>query len=430
MKKTGQMMLIGVSVLFTVFQLLIFQDPFHKESITFIIATTIAWFVGWHYDKLKYDQLRRKQSEENYRELIEMLPESVIIHRNFNILYVNKAAEVMLGARRKSELHGRSLLELMDANEAERLTSGRQKEESGQSSSVYTVCKLTCLHLKTIFYEFSSLSILFEGKEAVLYIGKDVTDQKTQTESLLQKSEKLAVVGQLAAGIAHEIRNPLTSIKGFIQLVHAEMAHPDHKEFLKIVLIELERINAIVGEFLVLAKPNAVKVKKTDLKPLLEDVVALINSQAIMDNVQIDIVYRTPIPAIVCEENQLKQVFINILKNGIEAMPGGGFIRVEAEESKGGIVSFAFTDQGVGIPQDRIPTLGEPFYTTKEKGTGLGLMTCFKIIDNHKGKLHIKSEIGKGTTVRVLLPAAPAIQQKDEAKKAWSVKQEETANLF
>ena len=105
-----------------------------------------------------------------------------------------------------------------------------------------------------------------------------------------------------------------------------------------------------------------------------------------------------------CEENQLKQVFLNLLKNAMEAMPKGGNIYVVVKEKAAGKISIQIIDQGVGIPQERISTLGEPFYTTKEKGTGLGLMTCYKIIEGHNGELHIHSKINEGTTIEVVLP--------------------------
>ena len=159
-----------------------------------------------------------------------------------------------------------------------------------------------------------------------------------------------------------------------------------------------------MGEFLVLAKPTAVVFKEKEIKNLLKDVVTLINTQAIMNNIQIFVEFESDIPMIVCEENQLKQVFINILKNSIEAMPTGGTIDVKVKVKEKDKVSICFIDQGSGIPEDRIPTLGEPFYTTKEKGTGLGLMTSYKIIESHDGELRISSKINEGTMVEVILP--------------------------
>lgn len=105
-----------------------------------------------------------------------------------------------------------------------------------------------------------------------------------------------------------------------------------------------------------------------------------------------------------CEKNQLKQVFLNIIKNAIEAMPGGGELNIKVFKKSGNTISIQFIDQGVGISEDRISSLGEPFYTTKEKGTGLGLMICYKIIENHNGRLIVESKVGEGTKIEIELP--------------------------
>ncbi len=150
------------------------------------------------------------------------------------------------------------------------------------------------------------------------------------------------------------------------------------------MLSELDRINFIVNEFMAVAKPKAMKFELEQPKKIVSDVVALMNAQAIMNNVQIDDAVPEELPYISCDEIQLKQVFINILQNAIEAMPNGGKINVSAQWQPN-VLIIKFADHGCGIPVERIKLLGEPFYSTKEKGTGLGLMICFKIIENHNG---------------------------------------------
>ncbi|MCH1626667.1 ATP-binding protein [Ferdinandcohnia quinoae] len=399
MKKTGQIVLVSISILFTAFQTIFFKDSFF--SIDFFIATIIAWIVGWQYDRTTYFGNEIKKSEENYKQLIETLPESVIIHQNNQIVYVNKSAVKLVGAYSKSEVEGKSIYEFTLQDYKERVKERMVvvlKEERPLSSNEY---KIKRLDGRKIFFEASSLHIMFGGKDAILTIGKDVTSRKQRTEQLLQKSEKLALVGQMAAGLAHEIRNPLTSIKGFIQLFKSNY---NRNEYYDLVLAELDRINLILGEFLVLAKPTAVIFKETNIKTIIKDVVTLVNTQSILNNVQIFVEFDTNIPPVSCEENQLKQVFINIIKNAIEAMPTGGIIEVKVNVKSESEITISIVDQGIGIPAERLQTLGEPFYTTKEKGTGLGLMTCFKIIENHNGHIHVTSEVNQGTTFEVILP--------------------------
>ncbi|UGB31334.1 MULTISPECIES: ATP-binding protein [Bacillaceae] len=166
----------------------------------------------------------------------------------------------------------------------------------------------------------------------------------------------------------------------------------------------LDRINSIVGEFLVLAKPSASIFVEKDIKELIKDVITLMNTQSIINNIQIFSEFDPDLPKICCEEAQLKQVFLNLFKNAIEAMPNGGQIELKVKLIEAGTISVQLIDQGVGISPERLPTLGEPFYTTKEKGTGLGLMTCYKIIESHKGGMTIQSEVNKGTTIQLTLP--------------------------
>ncbi|WP_455931414.1 ATP-binding protein [Priestia aryabhattai] len=406
MKKNAQITLIIIAISFGLIEILFLGESFKKESIDLVIAVAIAWFIGRQYDKMKFYMKRTRESEDNYKQLIETLPESILIHNQNRMLYVNKAGENMLGAQKKSEILGRSIHAFIYSEDYQELATRRLKqllEKSILSSNVEQ--KLLRLDGKIIFVEVSSRVIIFEGKEAVLSTVKDVTDKRQEAEILLQKSEKLALIGQMAAGIAHEIRNPLTSIKGFIQLFKSK--YKSDEEHFNLVLSELERINLIVGEFLVLAKPTAREFKERQITSLLKDVVMLINAQAIMNNIQIFLECESDIPHVICEENQLKQVFVNILKNAIEAMPNGGIIDVKIKKKEKNRVSIYFIDQGLGIQEDRLLTLGEPFYTTKEKGTGLGLMVSYKIVESHDGELKISSKVNRGTTVEVILPIVP-----------------------
>jgi PAS domain S-box-containing protein len=399
MNKSGQITLVLISVLFSGFQTIVEHERFF--TVDFLIFTVIAWLVGWQYDRTRFYGKKAHASEESYKKLVDSLPRAVIIHQNNKVIYVNKEAVTMIGAKRKEEIIGTSILKYIFPEYTERLNE-RLKQVKKETHPLNNIeYKFIRLDGSVFVFEGSSMYITFEGKEAVLSIGKDVTERKEQTEQLLQKSEKLALLGQMAAGIAHEIRNPLTSIKGFIQLFKTEQ---HRKEYYDIVLSELDRINDIVGEFLVLAKPTAAVFAEKDVKELIKDVVTLINTQSILNNVQIFVEFESDLPRISCEENQLKQVLLNLLKNAIEAMPSGGSIDVKVKVKEEGKISIQIIDQGIGIPKERIPTLGEPFYTTKEKGTGLGLMTCYKIIETHNGELTIESEVNEGTTIEVILP--------------------------
>ncbi len=251
--------------------------------------------------------------------------------------------------------------------------------------------------------EITITRVANEKGEITHYVAlfKDVTEKRI-TEELLHKSERLAVVGQLAAGMAHEIRNPLTSIKGFVQLISGQSSQTE--PYAKIILSELDRINHIVSELLVLARPQARNFNHFTLPELVKEVVVLFDTQAIMNNVQIVSFLEKSLPLVYGDRNQLKQVFINILKNAIEAMPLGGEVKVDIVERDDTHLVVRFMDQGEGIAPEHLDKLGEPFYTTKEKGTGLGLMVSYNIIREHQGEINISSHPGKGTTVEVVIP--------------------------
>jgi two-component system, sporulation sensor kinase E len=229
---------------------------------------------------------------------------------------------------------------------------------------------------------------------------RDITELK-KSEEMLRQSEKLAVVGQLAAGVAHEIRNPLTTIRGFVQLMENKYKEDHHH--LSIMMSEIDRINLIISEFLILSKPHAAHFQFNQLPVILEDIVALLNTQAMLNNCEILLQCEESLPEIYCDENQIKQVFINLLKNALEAMPFGGTIQVNVYQNHEEIV-IRFIDQGSGISPYVIPNLGKPFFTTKSNGTGLGLMISKKIIENHRGVLHIDSTENIGTTIEIILP--------------------------
>jgi signal transduction histidine kinase len=222
-------------------------------------------------------------------------------------------------------------------------------------------------------------------------------------EKKLRESEKLSLVGELAAGVAHEIRNPLTTLRGFTQMMNENTNLEANKRYAKIMIDEINRINFIVSEFMVLSKPHIVQFSLIDLSISIKNVITLLNTQAIIKNIEIIPEFVGDRFFIKCEENQMKQVLANLIKNSIEAIPQGGKIHVRIEQQDDQLV-ISVTDNGVGIPREKIHLLGTPFYTTKTEGTGLGLMVSKKIIQNHNGKFEINSVPNEATTVTITLP--------------------------
>lgn len=226
----------------------------------------------------------------------------------------------------------------------------------------------------------------------------DITEQKN-TEEMLQKTEKLSLVGELAAGIAHEIRNPLTTIRGFVQILDH---FSEEKKYLysKTILEEIDRINFIVSEFMVFAKPHSIEFKACSLFDIIRNVVHLLNAESTMKNVEITEAYHQNDIYIYGEKNQLTQVFLNMLKNAIDALPNGGKINISSSLNEENVI-ISIQDNGIGMSSEQVSKIGEPFYTLKENGNGLGLMVSYKIIENHRGRITVESEINKGTTFHI-----------------------------
>jgi two-component system, sporulation sensor kinase B len=265
-----------------------------------------------------------------------------------------------------------------------------------------------------ILFERLSISSPLNTKQAVseeqlhtfeVAIGKmDTILKETKLLKELQRAEKMNAIGQLAASVAHEIRNPMTVVKGFLQIFLSKdgLSEEEHM-YVKLMLEEMNRAEKIINEYLSLAKPDLEFSEKVNAGELAHKVMDLMNSYALMSK---SIVMKTHVSGDVYIKgnvSELKQVLINILKNGIEAMKDGGTLSLTVrEEGHSGI--FEIFDTGIGMSEDELQRLGTAFYSLKEKGTGMGLMVCYQIIERMRGSIEVESEKGVGTTFRIILP--------------------------
>lgn len=248
-----------------------------------------------------------------------------------------------------------------------------------------------------------------EGQtRGALALGWDVTRVR-QMEQEVQRVARLADLGKLAAGAAHEIRNPLTAIRGFAQLIHQE-AEPGSpfREYAEILIREIDRIEGLVSDMLLLARPGDPARAPVSLPRLLDEVVQLLRPELEQAGVTVLRAY-DPEPAVAWgDEERLRQVAINLVRNGVEAMAGRPDRRLVLSTGACGPEAwFAVRDHGVGIPPETRVSLFTPFFTTKERGTGLGLAICYAVVEAHGGRIEVESEPGAGSTFRVWLPAPP-----------------------
>ncbi len=307
------------------------------------------------------------KSEEKYRRLIEEMPEALLIQQDGKWVCVNEMAVRLLGAANRGELLNKPVHDFIDPDVLQAASSLTETLSNDDFVTTFKG-KFITVQGEPVEVEFSAVPTWYEGHYAVRIIAKDISEAR-KAQELLQNSEKLSLVGQLAAGIAHELRNPLTAVKGFIQLLKSGAA--DKQQYYDIISSEINRIEQILGEMLILAKPRAVQYLPVDIHRLLEHVTTLVESQAIMNSIEIVKECEQSLPFIDGDENQLKQVFINVMKNAVEAMPHGGIITVRANKLEEDRIVVRVIDQGSGIPADQLERIGHPFFTTKEHGTGL-----------------------------------------------------------
>ncbi|MFC5447526.1 PAS domain-containing sensor histidine kinase [Paenibacillus aestuarii] len=385
------------------------------SHVTFVPTVVHGRIVGVYAILKDLTEVREQKKEidklhKQNQLILNSVSEGIYgIDRNGRTIFWNKAAEALTGWR-VDEMLGKQIHHLFQD------TYINNKESSGTGEILNTVLSREVIIEKDGTFwrkDHSSFPVEYMCSPMLDNHGQllgtvitfnDITEQK-KTQELLIKSDKLSAVGQLAAGVAHEIRNPLTALKGFLQLLKTNSAK--EKYYIEIMQKELQRIEFIVNEFLFVSKPQAIHFVPRRLEAIVTSTIDLLQPQALLGNIEIENELAPDLPLVSCDEHQLKQVFINVLKNALEAMTLGGVMRIEAlVEPSGTDILIRFTDQGCGIAPERLPKLGEPFYSTKEKGTGLGLMVCYRIIEAHGGTMKIRSKLGEGTTVEITLPAS------------------------
>jgi len=245
-----------------------------------------------------------------------------------------------------------------------------------------------------------------DGRTGYLFTFQDVTDVKRlERESGMR--QRLAAVGEMAAGIAHEIRNPLASMSGSLQVLRSELPLTDDQEqLMDIVLRESDRLNQTIRSFLAYARPQRATITRFDLAQLVSDTARLLRNGAdVRDDHAVDVDVPADPVWLEFDENQMRQIVWNLATNGLRAMADGGRLRLVAEASDGQTVGLRVEDQGCGIAPADIDRIFQPFRSSFDRGTGLGLATVHRIVTDAKGTIHVASRVGEGTSMRVVLPA-------------------------
>jgi two-component system sensor histidine kinase HydH len=233
---------------------------------------------------------------------------------------------------------------------------------------------------------------------------REQTDILFQTEEQLRRADRLSALGELSAGMAHEIRNPLGAIKGAVEILKDDYSPDEAKyEFIGILIKETDRLNRIVQEFLGFARPKIPEFQPADVNEAIESVLTLTAQESRKAGVMVEKRLDPSIGKRSIDAGMLKQAFLNLILNAIQAMPNGGILTIESS-LQGRVLIVKISDTGTGIPEENRKKLFSPFFTTKKSGTGLGLAITYRIIENHRGTIDVASEPGKGTTFTVKIP--------------------------
>ncbi|MDM5198063.1 PAS domain S-box protein [Fictibacillus enclensis] len=380
----------------------VYSDTFDKyfDIRTYPTDNGVAVFLK-DYTELQNVLQRLQESQEILREITENAKESFCIHSpDFSKIYFLSAGGEDILGKPLAEILNNPVLALQcihpEDQEAVRSTGEKRPETIINIDYRLNHPKRGQRWIRWRRYPvFPVEDKVFKN----VSIWEDITDLK-EKEQQIKKTEKFEIVSQLAAGVAHEIRNPLTTIKGFLQMNQ----HTVNIPYEEIIMSELETIEQILHEFLILAKPHhEIKLGKKNISLILKDLLRQMKNESFLQNISIIPDLNVDLPFIKCDEKHIRQLILNLFKNASDAMPNGGKLWISsfADEHQ---VNITIRDNGQGMPAERLDRVGEPFYSNKEKGIGLGLMVSRKIMQIHEGTMDLKSEEGKGTTVILRFP--------------------------
>lgn len=355
----------------------------------------------YFFQEIKTSELPTNFFKKQCNYFIDLLPVGAIIYdKNKSITYVNNCCEEILGII-KGEFIGNQLIDFFLSFNIDLTYIHEQLLKIEKSSLQNYVGKIILKkpNNKEIFLEYYVINNFYKDRSILFF--KDET-QLRETFEQIRHMDSLNVVGQLAAGIAHEIRNPMTSIKGFIQLLKPQL---DVKSSLyyDIIMNELERLDLIINEFLYLSKPKNLKFEKRCLTELVQSTLHLMQGQFSLHNIELEVNYPKENMYVTCVYNELKKVLINLLKNAQEVLSDHGKITINFG-NRNEFYFFSVTDNGLGMTEEQIAQIGKAFFTTKETGVGLGLYVTHKLVEEHNGYISIDSKLNKGTTFTIYLP--------------------------
>lgn len=384
---------------------------FYTIFINIFAYFLTAFLTGYLAERAKRSESALHEKEIDYEEL-ERLNSSIVFNLDSGLLTLNNEGRIRVFNRYAAELAGITQEDAYDRPLAD-IFPGIASSEGVQSIMQKGEVEYRGSLGNAMILGFKTAPLFDkEGNSTGVIVAlHDITRMK-RMEAELKRADRLAAIGELSARIAHEIRNPLASISGSVQLIaQGERVAPNDKKLLEIVLRETDRLNGLIKDFLAYARPTQPFKVPILLKQFMSNLTVLLLTDPRFANVEISNDYRDDV-TIEADRDQFQQVFWNLLVNAAEAMPSGGTIRIGAEVLAdedmgihlGNVVRISVSDVGNGMTNEEIKRVFEPFYTTKPGGTGLGLATVYRIVESHAGIIHVDSTVGNGTAFTIYLP--------------------------
>ncbi|HJU65984.1 MAG TPA: ATP-binding protein [Gemmatimonadaceae bacterium] len=385
---------------------------------TVLVPTVLA---SQQANAMAREMALRTQEVEAQRRFIERIIDSLplgmhVIDREYRIQAWNRKRETGTQGIARDEAIGRTIFEVLNRQPQEMLR--REFEDVFRTGRIGQYEMESVATGEPRHYRVSKIPMRIADDDVthVITIGEDITEWKRAQERVAH-AEKLAAVGQLAAGVMHEINNPLATIGACGESMSIELqqasAVPDTtrkelEEYLRIIDHEVHRCKRIIDDLLQFSRRGSAGKSAVDIHLVLEETLVLLNHHSRFKKVEVERDFTEPAPVVHGNQEQLIQVFIALLLNAADAMKERGKVRLRtAPGASSGVVAVEVADQGHGIPAGELSKIFEPFYTTKPpgRGTGLGLSICYGIVSEHGGRIEVESTVGQGSTFRVLLPA-------------------------
>ncbi|MBM7867471.1 PAS domain-containing protein [Heliobacterium gestii] len=360
-------------------------------SLSLQVERGCMYCVGRNITDRKHVESELEKSNEQLSNLLSSITDLCFsIDRECRLTYLNDETERTFG-RPRSDILGKRIVDLIPTAVDSHLYREYHR--------AVTERRPISLEEYAPFFKRWYGIRLYPTRDGLLVYARDITEQK---EMFLEMArlDRLHLIGQMASGIGHEIRNPLTTVRGFLQLL--ETKHPDSKAHYDLMISELDRANTIITEFLSLSKTKPENLGPQNLNRIIDAIFPMIQAHAFRNDKEV-ILDLTPLPDALIDEKEIRQVLLNLVQNALDATAAGGKVIVRTLLREPHYVTFAVTDSGPGIHPDTVGRLGTPFFTTKAEGTGLGLAVSYNIINRHGGKIELDTG-SRGTTFYVHLP--------------------------